>query len=175
MKCPRRQVRRKLTYSTNWKKKLFCTLCKCIFLPLRSFHFHVHCSSSPIECVHTTSRRSCWVNKETAAILEEWNILLRINSIFLQIPLFVSLCKHGFWLHERTHCINEKWTVLLLCGQSQHSMKNFEFVSFLSTNRPHQVCSGIVSSYFAYQMTWKNREIITEVTFIRWLSPKVKL
>ena len=35
------------------------------------------------------------INKETAAMLEECNILLGLNSIFMKIPPFVSLCKYG--------------------------------------------------------------------------------
>ena len=56
-----------------------------------------------IECVHMTSRG---VNKETAAILEEWNILLRIelyfyaNSSFcfiMQIWLLVTWANTLYW------------------------------------------------------------------------------
>ena len=28
-----------------------------------------------------------------------------LNSIFMQIPPFVSLCKYGIWSHEQTHSI----------------------------------------------------------------------
>ena len=55
-----------------------------------------------IECVHMTSRG---VNKETAAMLEGEIFYWELNSIFMQIQPFVSLCKYGFWSHERTHSI----------------------------------------------------------------------
>ena len=43
-----------------------------------------------------TSRRPCWRSE-----IFFWGL----NSIFMQITPFVSLCKYGFWLHERTHSI----------------------------------------------------------------------
>ena len=43
-----------------------------------------------------TSRWSCWRFE-----IFFWGL----NSIFMQITPFVSLCKYGFWLHERTHSI----------------------------------------------------------------------
>ena len=40
--------------------------------------------------------RPCWRSE----IFFWW-----LNSIFMQIPPYVSLCKHGFWSHDRTHSI----------------------------------------------------------------------
>ena len=45
----------------------------------------------------TQRRHVGGVNKETAA---------------MQIPPFVSLCKHGFWSHERTHSITDSFLAL---------------------------------------------------------------
>ena len=44
-----------------------------------------------------TSRRPCWRSE-----IFFWGL----NSIFMQIPPFVWLCKYGFWSHERTHTIS---------------------------------------------------------------------
>ena len=41
-------------------------------------------------------RRPCWRSE-----IFFWGL----NSIFMQIPPFVSLCKYGFWSQERTHSI----------------------------------------------------------------------
>ena len=41
----------------------------------------------------TKKRPPCWRSK-----IFFWEL----NSIFMQIPPFVSLCKYGFWSHERT-------------------------------------------------------------------------
>ena len=54
----------------------------------------------------------------TAAMLEEKTKIRRpswrsevffwgLNSIFMQFPPFVLLCKYGFWSHERTHSIGK--------------------------------------------------------------------
>ena len=41
----------------------------------------------------------------TAAMLEEWNILLGIELYFYANSSFCSLCKYSLWSHERTHSI----------------------------------------------------------------------
>ena len=44
----------------------------------------------------TKKRRPCWRTE-----IFFWGL----NSIFMQILPFASLCKYGFWSHERTHSI----------------------------------------------------------------------
>ena len=58
-----------------------------------------------IECVHMTSRDHVGgVNKETAAMLEEW-ILLGIELYFYAHFSFSFIMQNGFWSHERRHSI----------------------------------------------------------------------
>ena len=58
--------------------------------------------SFSIERVHRMSRWPCWRSKQgNGGHLGG----VGLNSIFMQIPPFVSLCKYGFWSHERTHSI----------------------------------------------------------------------
>ena len=45
---------------------------------------------------YTKKRRPCWRSEI---------IFWGLNSIFMQIHPFVSLCKYGFWSHEQTHSI----------------------------------------------------------------------
>ena len=89
-----------------------------------------------IQC-HLTlaSRRSCWSDRVcshdvTAAMLEKATKKRRpswrseiffwwLNSIFMQIPPYVSLCKHGFWSHDRTHSIVRRFFQLSLYSQER--------------------------------------------------------
>ena len=46
-----------------------------------------------------------------------------LNSIFMQIPPFLSLCKYGFWSHEQTHSTDKEIIIIKL-----------KFLYFLYTN-----------------------------------------
>ena len=88
---------------------------------LQSWHTHINWQNSV--CTWRHGGHVGGVNKETAAILEEWNILLGIEFCFMQIPPFVSLCKYGFWSHERTHSINSRVDWILRSRACYHILE----------------------------------------------------
>ena len=76
---------------------------------LRISHYECTVVLKVIECIHMTSRRPCWRSKQRngghvgGAKHSFWGL----NSIFMQIPSFVSLCKCDFWSHEGSQSIEE--------------------------------------------------------------------
>ena len=89
--------------------------------------------------------RQAWMVRDafnwSAAMLEEWNILLGIELYFYANSSFVSLCKYGFWSHERTHSIvrthfrcapsaNTKAAVIIFPISGDYGNEGLDFVSF---------------------------------------------
>ena len=53
-----------------------------------------------------TSRQPCWKGKQrNGGHIGGVKYSFGDETIFMQIPPFVSLCKHGFWSHEGTHSL----------------------------------------------------------------------
>ena len=58
----------------------------------------------PIECVHMTSQRPCWMSKQRNGG-HVGGVKYSFGSIFMQIPPFVSLCKYGASGHMSEHTL----------------------------------------------------------------------
>ena len=65
-------------------------------LPISAYRMCSHDVTAAMLEEKTKKRRPSWSSE-----IFFWGL----NSIFAQIPPFVSLCKYGFWSHERTHSL----------------------------------------------------------------------